>query len=57
MVPIDTEWAEPFIYEFCRFTGVNDTHDDQVDAGAHGFNIMYRPAPPVTEGDYAAGGI
>lgn len=57
LVPIDTEWAEPLIYEFCRFTGVNDAHDDQVDAGAHGFNIMYRPSPPVMESDYAAGGV
>ena len=57
LVPIDAQWAEPFIYEFCRFTGVNDAHDDQVDAGAHGFNILYRPAPRITESDYAAGGI
>ena len=57
MVPMDAEWAEPFIYEYCRFTGVNDAHDDQVDAGAHGFNILYRAAKPVTEDDYGSAGV
>lgn len=56
-VPMDAPWAETLIDEFQRFTGNNDTHDDQVDAGAHGWNILYRGAPKITERDYAQGGI
>lgn len=54
-VPIDADWADVFIEEHKKFTGVNDTHDDQVDADAHGWNLMYRGKPKITESDYAGG--
>lgn len=56
-VPTDAPWADTLIEEFCRFTGNNDTHDDQVDAGAHAWNILYRGKAKVTQEDYAAGGV
>ena len=57
LVPIDAPWAEVMIDEFQRFTGTNDTHDDQVDAGAHAWNTLYRAKPKITQDDYAAGGV
>jgi predicted phage terminase large subunit-like protein len=57
MVPMDAPWAEVLIDEFQRFTGNNDTHDDQVDAGAHAWNSLYRGVPKITESDYASGGV
>jgi len=53
LVPIDAEWADVFIEEHKRFTGVNDRQDDQVDADAHGWNLLYREKPRVTIADYA----
>lgn len=41
-VPIGVSWAHDFIAEHQSFTGVGDTHDDQVDAGAHAWNTLYR---------------
>lgn len=31
-------WLEPFLDELSAFTGVNDAHDDQVDALSHAWN-------------------
>lgn len=56
-VPTDAPWADTLIEEFQRFTGNNDTHDDQVDAGAHAWNTLYRGKARVTADDYASGGI
>lgn len=49
LVPEDSlahPWVDPFLVEHAEFTGVNDRHDDQVDAAvaAHGACS----APPVT---------
>lgn len=52
LVPMDAPWADKLIAEFTRFTGVNDREDDQVDAGAHAFNVLYRPARRVEQDDY-----
>lgn len=41
-VPNDAPWAEPLIKEFKKFTGLGDLEDDQVDAGAHAWNTLYR---------------
>lgn len=43
-VPLGDEW-EGFIAEHLAFTGLNDPHDDQVDAAAHGWNLGWRDAP------------
>jgi predicted phage terminase large subunit-like protein len=56
-IPTDAPWADTLIEEFQRFTGNNDTHDDQVDAGAHAWNTLYRAKPRVTQDDYASGGM
>ncbi len=45
-IPTDAYWAEDFIHEHSIFTGIGDVHDDQVDAGAHGFTAMFRAYPP-----------
>lgn len=34
------KWADDFITELCGFTGVNDVHDDQVDALAAAFDAL-----------------
>ena len=57
LVPMDAPWADRYIDEHRLFTGAGDKHDDQVDATAHAWNILYRGAPKVTESDYAAGGM
>lgn len=57
MVPMDAPWADTLIDEYKRFTGSGDRHDDQVDAGAHAWNILYRSAPKITQSDYAEGGV
>jgi predicted phage terminase large subunit-like protein len=53
VVPVDAPWADTLIEEYTRFTGNGDRHDDQVDAGAHGWNILYRTAPKITSDNYA----
>lgn len=57
LVPMDQPWADALIDEFKIFTGSNDRHDDQVDAAAHGWNVLYRGAPKITEANYASGGM
>jgi len=52
-VPIDVPWADTLIDEHKKFTGVSDLHDDQVDADAHGWNILYREKRKLTSADYA----
>lgn len=47
LVPIPTEdkpikWLKEFLAEVTTFTGVNDAHDDQVDALAHAWNTAYQ---------------
>lgn len=32
LVPVDAPWADQFVTEHVNFSGVNDAHDDQVDA-------------------------
>jgi phage terminase large subunit-like protein len=50
-VPLGLEW-DGFIAEHLEFTGLNDAHDDQVDASAHGWNLGWRDAP-----SHAIGGV
>jgi predicted phage terminase large subunit-like protein len=39
LVPSDSPpWLGPFLDEIAKFTGVNDAHDDQVDALSHAWN-------------------
>jgi len=57
LVPMDTPWADRLIDEMRLFTGAGDKHDDQVDAIAHAWNVLYRGAPKTTQDDYAAGGM
>lgn len=57
LVPLDAPWADGLIEEYRLFTGSNDRHDDQVDAGAHAWNVLYRGAPKITEANYASGGM
>jgi predicted phage terminase large subunit-like protein len=57
LVPLDAPWADRFIDEHRLFTGAGDKHDDQVDATAHAWNVLYRGVPKITGDNYAAGGI
>lgn len=57
LVPIDAPWADRYIEEHRLFTGAGDKHDDQVDATAHAWNILYRGAPKITQDNYASGGM
>ncbi|MCG8423687.1 MAG: phage terminase large subunit [Proteobacteria bacterium] len=49
-VPTQAPWVEPYVSEMQAFTGSNDTRDDQVDMTAHGWNALYREAPPRQRG-------
>ena len=51
-VPLDAPWAEPLIKEFKKFTGLGDKEDDQVDAGSHGWNVLYRPRHVPRQASY-----
>lgn len=42
LVPSDAPWLEAFLDEVGNFTGVNDPHDDQIDALAAGFDLAMR---------------
>jgi predicted phage terminase large subunit-like protein len=56
LVPENAPWVDEYLTEFEAFTGVDDDEDDQVDATAHLFNALYRPAPARTPGVKAATG-
>jgi predicted phage terminase large subunit-like protein len=45
LVPRDAPWLDPFVTELAAFTGVNDAHDDQVDALAAAFDLLKNGAP------------
>lgn len=49
LVPSDAPWADTFVQECCRFTGVADGQDDQVDALAHAWNApgMWQRRPAL----------
>lgn len=40
LIPEDAPWASDFITEIVSFTGVNDPHDDQVDAGGSAYDEL-----------------
>lgn len=45
LLPTGAPWTGEFVKEYMAFTGVDDAEDDQVDAGAHAWNIgMEQPA-------------
>lgn len=48
LVPEMAPWVNEYVSEFERFTGVDDDEDDQVDATAHLWNALYKPAPRKT---------
>jgi predicted phage terminase large subunit-like protein len=45
LLPREAPWLAEFIDEVCSFTGVNDGHDDQVDALAAGFDEIAVSGP------------
>ena len=57
LVPHNAPWLEAFVSEVAAFTGVNDRHDDQVDALAAAFDVLTRgqlgrlaaPKPPIKQ--------
>lgn len=53
LIPVDAPWADHLISEFTSFTGSNDDEDDQVDAGAHAWNTLYRERKAIQYSDYA----
>jgi predicted phage terminase large subunit-like protein len=57
VVPHDAPWSATFLAEVQAFTGVGDTHDDQVDALSSAFIGMgpLRPAGPQGTGIYTSG--
>jgi predicted phage terminase large subunit-like protein len=40
LVPEDAPWLDDFLAELHAFTGRGDVHDDQVDAGAAGYDLI-----------------
>lgn len=57
LIPLEAPWADRLIEEHRLFTGAGDKHDDQVDAIAHAWNVLYRGAPKITQDQYVAGGF
>ena len=53
-VPLGREYDE-FIQEHLDFTGLNDPHDDDVDMGAHGWNLGWRGEPENFGGSWSFG--
>lgn len=45
-VPSSAPWLNALVSEVLGFTGLNDRHDDQVDALAAAFDALYRPPVP-----------
>ena len=45
LVPRDAPWLDAFVAELATFTGMNDAHDDQVDALAAAFDLLKSGAP------------
>jgi predicted phage terminase large subunit-like protein len=43
LVPRQAEWLDAYLNEHARFTGLNDAHDDQVDAAAAAFDALSTP--------------
>lgn len=54
-VPLGDEW-DVFIDEHLEFTGLNDAHDDQVDAAAYGWNLGWRGEAEDYGGSWTVGG-
>ncbi len=52
LVPREAPWLEPFVSEVCGFTGLDDDHDDQVDALAAAYDVL-NPVNPGLAGFYA----
>lgn len=50
LLPRQADWLDEFIAEHARFTGLNDAHDDQVDAAAAAFDALNAPAAEVHVG-------
>lgn len=46
-LPGGTAWGEAFVAELTSFTGINDEHDDQVDALSHAWNMARGQAKPL----------
>jgi predicted phage terminase large subunit-like protein len=45
LVQLGASWSPEYLSEMKRFTGLGDAHDDQVDATAHAWNLLYREKP------------
>jgi predicted phage terminase large subunit-like protein len=44
-VPRSAPWLDTFVSELAGFTGINDAHDDQVDALAAAYDALATSAP------------
>jgi predicted phage terminase large subunit-like protein len=45
LIPKGAPWVEAFVAEVCGFTGLDDDHDDQVDALAAAFDALNAKVP------------
>lgn len=37
LLPMEAEWLREYIHEFTEFTGIDDRHDDMIDATVHAY--------------------
>lgn len=56
LVPHAAHWLDAFLDEVENFTGVNDPHDDMVDALAAGFDLLKQSAPAFDDDEPIAFG-
>lgn len=50
MVPDHAPWADKLIHQCSLFTGLEDPHDDLVDALAHAFTMQWKSRPELVRG-------
>ncbi len=55
LIPMDAPWADGLVERFQRFTGINDSEDDEIDALSQGWNLLYRERVVARMGQYEAG--
>lgn len=49
LVPMTAQWLADFLAIVLGFTGVNDAHDDDVDALAAAFDVVNKPRPNLSD--------
>lgn len=55
LIPMDVSWADDLIDRFQRFSGAAGGEDDEIDAIAQAWEVLYRAHKVERQGDYEGG--